>query len=274
MKGEGMTDGLQFAEIDDIVVHYRVDGPAGGPKLVFSNSLGTDFRTWDAVTARLSGRYRILRYDTRGHGLTACPEGAYAIERLGDDLAGVMDAAGFDRATICGLSVGGVTAQQLHKAHPGKVRALILCDTAAKIGDDAMWQARIDNALGPDGIAGMAEAILQRWFSAGFPKTDPVAFAGWRTMLVHTPAAGYAGVSHALKDGDLRSHCAKIDVPTLVVCGAEDGATTPAMNRELAGAIPGAHYLEIPQSGHLPCIEQPAALADAIAAFMQENGGG
>ena len=149
MTGEGMTDGLQFAKIDDIVVHYRVDGPAGGPKLVFSNSLGTDFRTWDAVTARLSGRYRILRYDTRGHGLTACPEGAYAIERLGDDLAGVMDAAGFDRATICGLSVGGVTAQQLHKAHPGKVRALILCDTAAKIGDDAMWQARIDNALGP-----------------------------------------------------------------------------------------------------------------------------
>ena len=185
-----------------------------------------------------------------------------------------MDAAGFDRATICGLSVGGVTAQQLHKAHPGKVRALILCDTAAKIGDDAMWQARIDNALGEQGIAGMAEAILQRWFSAGFPKTDPVAFAGWRTMLVHTPAAGYAGVSHALKDGDLRSHCAKIDVPTLVICGAEDGATTPAMNRELADAIPGARYLEIPESGHLPCIEQPAALADAIAAFMTEHGDG
>ena len=269
-----MTDGLQFATVDDIAIHYRVEGPADGPKLVFSNSLGTDFRTWDAVAARLSGFCRILRYDTRGHGLTTCPEGAYSIERLGDDLAGIMAAAGFDRAIVCGLSVGGVTAQQLCKAHPGRVVGLILCDTAAKIGDDAMWQARIDAALGPDGIAGMAPAILQRWFSAGFPKRDPVAFAGWRNMLVHTPAAGYAGVSHALKDGDLRSSCAAIAVPTLVVCGAEDGATTPAMNRELAAAIPGADYLEIPESGHLPCIEQPAVLADTIAAFVRKHAHG
>ncbi len=274
MTPKGMTDGLQFAEVDDIVIHYRVEGPADGSKLVLSNSLGTDFRSWAAVAGRLSDRYRILRYDTRGHGLTVCPEGAYSIERLGDDLAGVMDAAGFGRAVVCGLSVGGVTAQQLHKAHPGKVRALILCDTAAKIGDDAMWQARIDNALGEDGIAGMADAILQRWFSDGFAKNDPVAFAGWRNMLVHTPAAGYAGVSHALKDGDLRDHCASIGVPTLVICGAEDGATTPAMNKELAEAIPGARYLEIPGSGHLPCIEQPLALADAIAAFMKDHADG
>ena len=269
-----MTEGLQFARVGDITIHHKVEGPADGPKLVFSNSLGTEFRSWDAVAARLSGTYRILRYDTRGHGLTTCPEGAYSIERLGDDLAGVMDAAGFDRAVICGLSVGGVTAQQLHKAHPGKVAGLILCDTAAKIGNDAMWQARIDAVMGEGGIAGMASAILQRWFSEGFPKKNPVAFAGWRNMLVHTPAAGYAGVSHALKDGDLRDHCASVDVPTLVICGAEDGATTPAMNRELADAIPDAGYLEIPESGHLPCIEQPAALSDAIAAFMKEHAGG
>jgi len=269
-----VTDGLQFANIDGIAIHYRVDGPEDGPKLVFSNSLGTDFRTWDAVVDRLSGRYRMLRYDTRGHGLTDCPAGAYSIERLGDDLAGVMDAAGYDRAMICGLSVGGVTAQQLHKAHPGKVTALILCDTAAKIGDAAMWQERIDVALADGGIASMAPAVLQRWFSADYPAHHPTDLDGWRNMLTRTPGAGYAGVCCALRDTDLRDHCINITVPTLAVCGAEDGATTPEMVKALADAIPSAHYLEIPDAGHLPCIEQPAVLAEAIDSFMKENGDG
>lgn len=267
-----MAEGLQFANIDGVAIHYRLDGPKDAPPLVFSNSLGTDFRTWDAVVSRLSGSYRMLRYDTRGHGLSDCPEGAYSIERLGDDLAGVMDVAGIGKAVICGLSVGGVTAQQLHKAHPGKVRALILCDTAAKIGDAAMWQQRIDTALGDGGIDSMASAVLQRWFSPDYPTRNATALDGWRNMLVRTPAAGYAGVSHALKDGDLRDHCANIKVPALAVCGADDGATTPEMVEALADAIPGATYLEIEDAGHLPCIEQPAVLADAIDGFMKEFG--
>lgn len=264
--------GLTFANVNGIAVHYRLDGPENGPTIVFSNSLGTDFRTWDAVVARLAGDYRILRYDTRGHGLSDCPKGAYSIERLADDLAGVMDVAGVDSAVICGLSVGGVTAQQLHKAHAAKVRALILCDTAAKIGDAAMWQERIDTAMGEGGIASMASAVLQRWFSPDFPVAHPTALDGWRNMLVRTPARGYAGVCHALKDGDLRDHCGAIDVPALVVCGADDGATTPAMVKDLADAIPDARYLEIADAGHLPCIEQPDVLADAIDAFMKDHG--
>jgi len=159
-----VTEGITFVDIDGIAIHYRVDGPEHAPKLVFSNSLGTDFRTWDSVVGRLADRYRMLRYDTRGHGLSGCPDGAYSIERLGEDLAGLMDAVGFDQAVICGLSVGGVTAQQLHKAHPNKVTALSLCDTNAKIGDAAMWQERIDAALGDDGIEALAPAILERWF--------------------------------------------------------------------------------------------------------------
>ena len=269
-----MSDGLHFANVDGIAIHYRIDGPSDGPKLVFSNSLGTDFRTWEVVVARLADRYRMLRYDTRGHGLTDCPDGAYSIERLGDDLAGVMNVAGFDRAVICGLSVGGVTAQQLHKAHPGMVIALILCDTAAKIGDAAMWQQRIDTALGEGGIASMASAVLQRWFSADYPTKHPTQLNGWCNMLTRTPAAGYAGVSHALKDGDLRSHCININVPTLAVCGAEDGATTPAMVQELADSISEARYLEIKGAGHLPCIEQPDVLANVIDAFMKEHADG
>ncbi|MCY4191947.1 MAG: 3-oxoadipate enol-lactonase [Rhodospirillaceae bacterium] len=266
-----MTEGITFADIDDIAVHYRVDGPEHAPKLVFSNSLGTDFRTWDGVVGRLADRYRMLRYDTRGHGLSGCPDGAYSIERLGEDLAGLMDAVGFDRAVICGLSVGGVTAQQLHKAHPDKVAALILCDTNAKIGDAAMWQERIDGALGDGGIEALAPAILERWFSAGYQAKYPTDLDGWRNMLVRTPGIGYAGVCHALKEGDLRDHCINIMLPTLVVCGAEDGATTPEAVQALANAIPAARYLEIPDAGHLPCIEQPGVLADAIDAFMKEN---
>lgn len=266
--------GLQFAHVGGIAVHYRLDGPEGAPPVVFSNSLGTDFRTWDAVVAPLADRYRILRYDTRGHGLSDAPKGAYAIEQLADDLAGVMDVAGIERAVICGLSVGGVTAQQLHKAHPGKVQALILCDTAAKIGDADMWQQRIDMALGEGGLASMASAVIQRWFSYEYPTQHPIEVDGWRNMLIRTPAVGYAGVSHALRDGDLRDHCASIDVPTLAVCGADDGATTPAMVKALAEAIPTATYLEIPDAGHLPCIEQPAILAEAIDRFMKEHGNG
>ena len=264
--------GLQFTNVGGVAFHYRLDGPADAPAVVFSNSLGTDFRTWDAVVERLAGQYRILRYDTRGHGLSDAPKGAYSIERLADDLAGIMDAAGMEKAVICGLSVGGVTAQQMHKAHPGKVQALILCDTAAKIGDADMWQQRIDTALGEGGLASMASAVLQRWFSYEYPTQHPTDLDGWRNMLVRTPAVGYAGVSHALKDGDLRNHCANIDVPTLVVCGADDGATTPAMVQALADSIVGATYLEIPDAGHLPCIEQPVILADAIDRFMKEYG--
>jgi 3-oxoadipate enol-lactonase len=260
-----------FAGIGDLAVHYHLDGSADRPALVFSNSLGTDFRIWDRVRARLDGRYRTLCYDKRGHGLTDLTPGPYSIETLGADLIGLMDHLGIEQAVICGLSVGGLIAQEVAARQPARVQALILCDTAHKIGNDAMWNQRIETATG-QGIGAMAEAILERWFSSGFHRDRQTELAGWRNLLTRTPAEGYAGVCAALRDADLTAAAGRIGVPTLCLVGEEDGATPPALVEELAGLVPGARFEVIAGAGHLPCIEQPDALAALITGFLEANG--
>lgn len=262
---------MQAAIIDGTPVHYALDGAADAPALVFANSLGTDFRIWDGVLDRLQGRFRTLRYDMRGHGLSGLGDGAVTMPRLATDLDKLMDHAGIERALVCGLSIGGLVAQQLARDKPSRVRALVLCDTAAKIGTAEMWQARID-AIGTGGLEGLADAVMERWFAPGFRASRPAELAVWRSMLVRTPAAGYAAACGAIRDADLSADAGRIAVPTLVLCGADDGATPPAVVRALANSIPGAAYREIPAAGHLPCVEQPDALAGHLLAFFEEHG--
>lgn len=262
---------MQAVTIDGTVVHYALDGPEGAPALVFANSLGTDFRIWDRVMARLDGRFRTLRYDLRGHGLTGAGGGAFGIPRLAADLDGLMKHVGFDSALVCGLSIGGLIAQQLVRDHPSRVRALVLCDTASKIGAPEMWQTRID-AIERDGLEGLADAVMERWFAPSFRLSRRDELAAWRTMLVRTPAEGYARACAAIRDADLTADAGRIAVPTLAICGADDGATTPAVVQALAASIPGAQYREIADAGHLPCVEQPDALVDHMLTFFKENG--
>jgi 3-oxoadipate enol-lactonase len=266
----GMSVGPTFARTGDIVTHYAVDGEPGGTAIVYANSLGTDLRIWDAVVAELGPGLRSLRYDKRGHGLTDCTPGPYTIEQLATDLDRLMDVAGFDDAIVCGVSVGGEIAQALAALGTKRIRALVLCDTAAKIGTEAMWADRIA-ALETGGIASIADAILERWFAPVFRETDPDGLAGWGNMLLRTPLEGYIGVCGALRDADLTAAAGRIDVPTLVVCGAQDGATPPDMVEAFAGLIPGAEFALIDGAGHLPSIEQPQALAARIAAFLKEH---
>lgn len=265
-----MSGGLTFARTGDIVAHYAVDGAPGGTAIVYANSLGTDLRIWDALVAELGPGFRSLRYDKRGHGLTGCTPGPYTIAQLAADLDQLMDAAGFDDVIVCGVSVGGQIAQGLKALGTRKIKALVLCDTAAKIGTDEMWAQRIA-ALEAGGIASISDAILERWFSPSFRSGDPDSLAGWANMLLRTPLEGYIGVCGALRDADLTDAAKRIDVPTLVVCGADDGATTPEAVEAFAGLIPGARFELIDAAGHLPCIEQPQALAALIAGFLQEN---
>jgi 3-oxoadipate enol-lactonase len=171
---------------------------------------------------------------------------------------------------ICGVSIGGLIAQQLHARRPGLVHSLVLCDTAARIGDAAFWDSRIA-AIEAAGIDAVADAILARWFSPAFRSAEAMAYAAYRNMLVRQPVGGYLAACAALRAADLTAHAARIDVPAVCVVGDEDGSTPPALVADLAGLIPGARFEVIRACGHLPSIEQPAALAEIIRSFWALN---
>lgn len=262
---------MPFARIDDAVLHYAESGRADGPALVFANSLGTDFRIWDAVVARMPAGSRILCYDKRGHGLSDATPAPYAMERHVADLAGLMDRLGLRDAVIAGISVGGMIALGLATARPDLARGLVLCDTAHRIGTYDMWNARIQ-AIEKDGIAAIAPGILERWFSKAFRATRGEDFAGYRNMLIRTTVAGYTGTCAALRDADLTAGTKRIAVPALCLVGDEDGATPPDLVRSMADLIPGARFEIVAGAGHLPCLEKPDAVAGLIGGFMKENG--
>ena len=263
----------QFAALGGLTVHYADSGSHDAPPLVFANSLGTDLRIWDRVLALLQGRFRTIRYDLRGHGLSDAPPGPYDLPTLVDDLAGLLDFLQVRGATVCGLSVGGLIAQGLYHSRPDLVAALMLCDTGARIGDDAMWDQRMA-AIAAGDIDALAEPILERWFSASLLASQPVEVQGWRNMLVRTPRTGYLGTCAALRSSDLTAATRDIKVPTLCLCGDQDGATPPQLVRALADMIPGAKFELIDQAGHLPCIEQPAAFAAHVLRFTKQQNPG
>lgn len=264
---------MQAVRIDDHVLHYRLDGPwkadARGPILAFSNSLGTDLRVWDPLLPHLPPDWRLLRYDTAGHGLSEHP-GPYSIADHASDLLGLMDHLEVSSAVIVGLSVGGQIAQALAAAAPERIDALVLCDTAPKIGDADTWNQRIAG-VEAGGIASLAEPVLQRWFSEAFRRDRPEALAVWRSMLLRTPADSYTALCAALRDADLTISTAALRLPTLCVVGSADLSTPPATVRSMAEAIEGARYVEIEGAGHLPCVEAPGEMAAEIAAFVKEN---
>ncbi|MGF1611336.1 MAG: 3-oxoadipate enol-lactonase [Kiloniellales bacterium] len=261
---------MRFARVHDVVLHYRVEGPEAAPALVFANSLGTDFRIWDALLDHLGGRFRAIRYDKRGQGLSDCAAAPYSIADHVGDLAGLLNHLGVERAVVVGLSIGGMIAQGLAAARPDLVRALVLCDTGHRIGSPSLWEDRIA-AIRAGGIEALAGPILERWFSARFRAERPDELAGWRNMLVRTPREGYLGCCAAIRDADLTGAARGLAVPVLCLCGSEDGATPPDLVRALAALIPGARFALIEGAAHLPCIEAPAALAGLIMDFFEEK---
>ncbi len=263
---------MHFARIDEIVLHYDDTGPRpGAPVLVFSNSLGTDFRAWDRLAARLADRFRILRYDKRGHGLSQATPAPYRIDDHVADLVGLLDHLSLDRIVLCGLSVGGLVAQGLAARQPHRLQALILSDTAARIGTTERWAARIAQ-VEAGGIEAAADSIMELWFSAAFRSSRPEESAGWRNMLVRTPVAGYLGTCAAIRDADFSADSARIGAPTLCLVGSEDGATPPELVRGTADLIRGAQFAVIDGAGHLPCIERPEVMAGLITSFLEEHG--
>ena len=260
---------MTFIDINGCVHHYIVEGAKDKPALVFANSLGSDLRTWDEVASRLVERFRIVRYDKRGHGLSDAPAPPYTMDDLARDLDGLMDAIEIKDALVCGLSVGGLIAQRVALMNPDRVRGLVLCDTGARIGAVESWNQRIE-LVKSGGVESFVAPSMERWFSEAFRRQRAADVRGYANMLRQTSVDGYLGTCSALRDADLSQAVRTIAKPTLVLCGDQDIATPPELGRALADAIPGAKFSLIPQAAHLSCIEQPELMEKMLTQFFKE----
>ncbi|MTH34032.1 3-oxoadipate enol-lactonase [Paracoccus limosus] len=247
-------------------MHYRVDGPAKAPTVVFANSLGTDLRLWDPLLAEMP-EICAIRFDKRGHGLSD-RAGDYQVADLADDAAALIEHLGTGPVVFVGLSIGGMIAQALAARRPDLLSAVVLSNTAVKMGTAESWAQRIA-AIEGAGIASIADTIMERWFAAPFRARPELAL--WRNMVVRTLASGYIDACHALAATDLTEGTRGLDLPVLVIAGDQDGSSPPELVRATADLIAGAGFETIADAGHLPCVEQPAAYAAILRSFLKEH---
>jgi len=252
-------------------LHYTVEGPAGAPALLLSNSLGTSLELWDEQAAQLRASFRLIRYDSRGHGRSDVPAGPYSLERLGRDALAVLDAAGAKRSHVCGLSIGGLTALWLGLRAPDRVDRLVVANSAARIGSASLWEERMQTARS-QGLTFLAEAGMGRWFTARFREQRPEQVERFRAMLAACPLEGYLGCCAALRDADLRPEVAGIAADTLLVAGRHDVATPPAEGEWLCARIPRARLVAL-EAAHLSNVEQAEAFTSAVLAFLSARSG-
>lgn len=260
---------MQIADLGDVQLHYRVDGDAGGAPIVFANSLGTDLRVWDAVVERLPAGLRIIRYDKRGHGLSSCPPAPYSMGALVRDAERLLDHLDVRDCMFVGLSIGGMIAQGLAVKRLDQVRALVLSNTAAKIGTAEMWKERVRTVQG-DGIEALADGVMARWFARGFRSSPELQL--WRNMLIQQSRDGYAGCCAAIAGTDFYTPTSGLRLPCLGIAGSEDGSTPPDLVRETVDLIPGSQFHLIRRAGHIPCVEQPDEYTERLTAFLRETG--
>jgi len=260
---------MAFLQIGNCVHHYVDEGDKRRPALLFSNSLGSDLRMWDPLVGFLASDFRLIRYDTRGHGLSEAPPPPYSVGELARDSAGLLDALGIHSAVFCGLSAGGVIAQQFALDYPDRALALVLCDTGARVGSAAGWEERIA-IVKEKGMAALVDLSMARWFTEEFRKKHADQVRGYGNMVARSSPDGYIGVCAALRDGDLTQASRSIRTPTLVLCGDQDIATPPEMARALADTIPKARLSVIANAAHISCAEQPEAMAELIKNFLRE----
>jgi 3-oxoadipate enol-lactonase len=241
---------------DGVRLHYRVDGPAVGSPVLLINSLGTDLRMWQPQVEALADRFRVIRYDSRGHGQSDAPPGPYTLERLALDALAVLDALDVQRANVCGLSLGGLVALWFAIYRPGRVQRSIFANTAARIGTEESWTARIE-AVQAGGMAAIRDTVLARFLSAAYREREPAVTRQIAEMLDRTPPHGYIGACAALCDADLRHLASTVEAPSLVIGGEHDEATPPAQAEDLHAAIVPSELMVIPGVAHLSNLEAP-----------------
>ncbi|MDD9719987.1 3-oxoadipate enol-lactonase [Sulfitobacter sp. PR48] len=260
---------MKIFDTGDVRLHYRVDGPEDGAPVVFANSLGTDMRLWDPILPMLPDGLRIIRYDKRGHGLSSCPPAPYSMGALITDVERLLDFLGVRQCVFVGLSIGGMIGQGLATKRLDLVRAMVLSNTAAKIGNPDMWAERIAT-VEKDGIESLADAVMERWFAADFRARPELEL--WRNMLVRGEDAGYAGCCAAISGTDFYTPTASLRLPLLGIAGSEDGSTPPDLVRETIDLVPGSKFHLIRKAGHLPCVEQPREYAGVLSDFLKGVG--
>jgi 3-oxoadipate enol-lactonase len=257
---------MPFAKLEDVRIHYDLAGPANAPALVFSNSLGATLSMWDPQMPAFQKQFRVLRYDTRGHGQSSVPPGPYTIEQLARDAVALLDQLQLDRVYFCGLSMGGQTGMWLALNAAARLHKLVLCNTAAKIGSPQMWNTRIEG-VHKGGMKSISSAVMERWFSSDYRAHSPAVIAPIKQLFEHTNPEGYAANCAALRDFDARETVASIKVPTLVIAGTHDAATTPADGHYLADHIAGARYVEL-NAAHLSNIENRDRFNAELSEFL------
>jgi len=260
---------MPFIDVNGVCLRYRLEGKPGAPVIVFSNSLGTNLSMWEPQVSALRGDFRILRYDTRGHGLSAVAPGPYTQEQLGGDILALMDAIEIPRAHFCGLSMGGQVGIWLGANAPQRFARLVLCDTAAHIGNPEIWNARIA-AIRAGGMPAIVSGTIERWFTPRFIAHSPEVVAPVRRMILDTPPQGYIACCEAIRDADFTEEASRVNAPTLVISGTHDPATPPAQGRLLASMIRGARYLEF-DAAHLSNIEAAPEFTAAVRDFLSAS---
>ena len=250
-------------------LNYRLDGDAALPVLVLSNSLGTDLHMWDAQIDAFSQHFQVLRYDTRGHGKSLVTEGIYSIEQNGRDVLALLDALGIEQAYFCGLSMGGLIGQWLAINAPERLKRVVLCNTAAKIGGPDIWNPRIEMVLrdGPAAMLALRNASIARWFTPEFAEAETAKVEAVVGMLAATSPQGYAANCAAVRDADFREQLSSIKLPLLMVCGTEDAVTTPADGQFIVERVAGAQLVEF-HAAHLSNVEAGDAFSQAVLDFL------
>lgn len=261
---------MQTFETNGELIHYKFIAKPGATVLAFSNSLGTDMRIWDRVAPAFSDHFSILMYDKRGHGLSSAPAAPYTMDQHVYDLIALLNHVEAEKVVVCGDSVGGLIAQGVAAREPDRVKAVVLCDTAARIGTADMWNTRIGMAQA-GGIEALADGTMERWFAQQFRSERTAELGLWRNMLVRTPLDGFVGTMQAIRDTDYTAATEALTQPALVIVGEEDGSTTPDVVKDLADSMQNAQFEIIPGAGHLPCIDQPDRLVTLMHAFFRVN---
>lgn len=252
--------------IDGLRFDVRLDGPETAPVLMLSNSLSSNLSMWEPQIAAFTRKYRVLRYDHRGHGGTQISTKPFTIDRLADDAVAILDTLGIAKVHFCGVSMGGMTGMSLLRRHAKRIDRAVLANTAAQMGPPDLWNQRI-KAVRAGGMEAVVDATVERWLTAGFRSRSPESVAAIRGMILGTPPEGYAMCCAAIRDMDQRESIRSIENPVLVIIGAHDPATTPQAGAIVEAAIPGATAVTL-DGAHLTNFEQAEAFSQAVTDFL------
>jgi 3-oxoadipate enol-lactonase len=259
-------------KVGDILINYELSGNENAPVVMMSHSLGSSSIMWQPQLEALAPRYRLLRFDTRGHGQSDAPKGAYNLEQLAGDALALLDTLEIDKVHFVGLSMGGMIAQCFALSHPERLMSLALCDTAAVVPDEAqpIWQERID-ATRRYGMAAGVDETMQRWFTRSYLAKSPPAVEKIRAQFLNTPAEGFIGCSEAIRRLNYMDRLSSIQLPALIIVGADDPGTPVSASEEMHARIPASELVIIPSAAHLSNIEQPDAFNQALVSFLDRQ---